>query len=108
VQHDSSVVLPDPGGPANTSTGGRAPRPGGSSATCGGQHPALDQLVEGAERHPGELADVDHQVPAAADVAVHDVQPGAGVELGVLEPLGGVELAVGCRSVVEDLGQRAQ
>ena len=57
--------------------------------------PALDQLVERAERHAGELADVDEQVAAAADVAVHDVQAGAVVELGVLQALGRVELAVG-------------
>ena len=62
------------------------------------QHVALDELVEVAERHAGELPDVDHHVPAAADVAVHDVEAGAVVELRVLQALRRVELAVRRRS----------
>jgi hypothetical protein len=46
-------------------------------------------------------------VAVSANVAVHDVQPGAGVQLGVLEALGRVELAVRPRRLVEDLGERA-
>ncbi|MEZ5207899.1 MAG: hypothetical protein R2690_13195 [Acidimicrobiales bacterium] len=79
----------------------------GAEEASGGiaEHVALDQLVELAEGHPGELADVDHGVAAAAHVAVHDVQACARVELGVLEPVGRVELAMAGAGVVEDLGQ---
>ena len=73
----------------------------------GGQHPPLDELVELGERHAGELPDVHHDVPAATQVAVDDVQPGAVVELGVLEPLGRVELAVRRGRSVEQPGERA-
>jgi hypothetical protein len=38
---------------------------------------------------PVNFADVDHDVAAAGDVAVHDVEAGAVVELGVLEALAG-------------------
>ncbi len=76
----------------------RQPRPharGQQRGHLGGQHVALDQLAERAERDAGELADVDEHVAAAGDVAVHDVDPGAVVELGVLQALGRVEAAVG-------------
>ena len=107
AQHESSVVLPgsrgtghDDGLPARTHAARK--RRG-----RGGQHVALHELVEVAERHAGELPDVDHHVPASADVAVHDVEAGAVVELGVLQALGRVELAVRTGGVVEDLGERA-
>ena len=72
------------------------------------EHVPLDQLVERSERDAGELADVDDDVAAAGDVAVHDVEPGPVVELGVLKTLGRVELAVRCGGVVEDLGEGAK
>ena len=105
AQHESIVVFPEPGAPAKID---RAVGPhagleeGGDGA---GEHVPADELVEVPEHHAGELADVDHDVAAAGDVAVDDVEPGAVVELGVLEPLGGVELAVGAGGVVEDLGE---
>jgi hypothetical protein len=46
-------------------------------------------------------------VAVAADVAMDDVQPGAGIQLGVLQALGGIELAVGAGGFVEDLGEGA-
>ena len=83
------------------------PHAGGEEPGHGrAEHVAGHQFVERAEGHAGEAADVDHQVAAAADVAVHDVQPRPVVELGVLQALGRVELAVAGRRVVEDLGQR--
>ena len=66
-----------------------------------------DELVEAADRDPGELADVDHQVVPAAQVAVDDVQPGAVVELCILEALGRIQLAVRRRGVLEQFRERA-
>src|SRR5207244_12620767 len=71
------------------------------------EHAALDELVERLEGHTGELPDVDDDMAVAADVAVDDVEPGAGVELRVLQSLGRRDLAVGAAGVVEDLGERA-
>jgi hypothetical protein len=62
--------------------------------------------VPSVEDDPGELPDVHEHVPAAGDVAVDDVDPGAVVELRVLEAVGRVQLAVGAGRVVEQLGQR--
>ena len=107
AQHESSVVLPDPGAPATTIVCRARTHAARKRRGRGGQHVPLDELVEVAERDAGELADVDHHVTAAADVAVHDVQPGAVVELRVLQALGRVELAVRARRVVEDLGEGA-
>ena len=108
VVHDSSVVLPDPGGPANTidsrartQAAQEARPPGAVSMSRSTSSSSV------AERDAGELADVHEHMAAAGDVAVHDVDAGAVVELGVLQSLGRIELAVGRRRVVEQLGQRA-
>jgi hypothetical protein len=69
------------------------------------EHVEVDQLAQLPDLHARELADVDQHMTVAADVAVHDVQPGARVELGVLETLGRIELAVRTARIVEDLGQ---
>ena len=92
-----------PGAPATTIVCRACTHSARKAAAAGRQHVPLDELVEVAERHAGELADVHHDVTAAADVAVHDVQPGAVVELRVLQALGRIELAVRARRVVEDL-----
>ena len=105
--HDSSVVLPDPGGPANTIDSRARTHAASRTRDLAGEHVALDQLGERPERDAGELPDVDQHVPAAGDVAMHDVDPGAVVELGVLQALGRVELAVRGRGVVEQLGEHA-
>ncbi len=107
AQQDSRVVLPEPGAPANTIERSARTHSARKRATGLGEHVALDELVERAEGDPGEPADVDHGVAAAADVAVHDVQAGAVVELGVLQAFGRVELAVARRRVVEQLGEGA-
>ena len=107
AQHDSIVVLPAPGAPANDD---RLPRLHAGRAEIGSlcsEHVALHELVERSVRHAGELSDVDDHVAVTAHIAVDDVQPGAIVELRVLEPLGGVELPVERVGVVEDLRQRA-
>ena len=94
AQHDSSVVLPEPGAPANTIESCDRTHARRNVGDLVAEHVALDELVELAERHAGELADVDHHVAVAGDVAVDDVEAGAVVELRVLQALGRVELAV--------------
>ena len=83
AQHESNVVLPEPGAPAMTMESRR----GRSAQETGGpliERAAPDELIERAVRDAGELADVDEQVTVASDVTVHDVQARAVVELGVL------------------------
>ncbi len=107
AQHDSSVVLPDPGAPAKTI---ESPARTASVRKAGhgrARHVARHQLVERVERDAGEPTDVDDEVTTTGDVAVDDVQARAVVELRVLQTLGRVELAVAHRGVVEDLGERA-
>ena len=99
--------MPDPGAPANTIGGAGADRGGEELGGGRAQRAPVDQLVEPGERHPGEAADVDHEVAAAGEVAVDDVEARAVVELGVLEALARVELAVARGRVVEQLGERA-
>ena len=108
AQHDSRVVLPEPGAPGeHDGQAGPHARPRGTAAACGVSMSRSTSSSRRPEGDAGELADVDHEVAAAAEVAVDDVEAGAVVELGVLEALGGVELAVGAGGVVEDLGERA-
>jgi hypothetical protein len=76
VVNDNSIVLPDPQRP-----GDRDRQPGphtrGEQIRHRHGHPfPLHQLGQRTERDPGELADVDQHVPAAGDVAVHDVDAG--------------------------------
>ena len=101
----SNVVLPDPGCAGNqdrqSATHARLQEAGRGRV----QHAAVDQLGQRSVDHPGELADIDQHVAVAADVGVHDVQPGPVVELGVLQPLGRIQLAMRPAGVVEDLGQ---
>ena len=72
-----------------------------------GQRPDLCQVIQVRECDSRELADVEDQVPAAADVGMDNVQAGAIVELGVLESLTGIQLAMGCRRLIDDSRQRA-
>ena len=75
-------------------------------------HPGLDrarrhELVQRADRHARELADVDEEVTAAGDVGVDDVHARPVLESGVLQSFGGIELAMRARRVVEESSERA-
>jgi hypothetical protein len=56
VVHDSSVVLPDPGGPANTIDSRACTQAASTAATGAIQHVALDVLAQRAERDAGSVS----------------------------------------------------
>ncbi len=101
--HDNRVVLPDPGGPANTIDSRARTHAASRSATWPLSISRSTSSPSELNGDAAELADVHQHMAAAGDVAVHDVDPGAVVELGVLQALGGIQAAVRRRRVVEQL-----
>ena len=79
-----------------------------NASDCRLDRAELDELVERADRHARELADVDEHVPAAADVTVDDVHARSVVEARVLQALGRIELAMRAGRVVERARERAE
>ena len=92
AQHDSNVVSPDAGAPANTVKSFAPAAARRNSRTCGDiMHRSTNSSRE-RNATPVNFADVDDQVRAATDVTVHDVQSRSRNELRIMEAFGGSSL----------------
>ena len=108
AQHESIVVLPDPGGPANTiESRGVDARPQ-ERGRLGREHLAFDELVERCvDGTPVNLRMLTIRWPPRAMSPWTMCRRAPSSSCASCRPSVGVELAVGAGGVVEDLGERA-